>query len=102
MFDDSHFEADLGIRENQRPILSLQGTYNYRGRIIVVKGISSNRDSRFYGLFRGNFFIIQTQIRERRQTIFGQCRFDENHEIFSGAWTSRIFQGRGWITGSFN
>ena len=93
------FEANLGKRGNERPFLNLQGTYHYRGRILIVQG---TEDNRFYGLFRGNTFIIRIQIRGRAQTIVGQCRFDENHEAFTGLWGSRILQTRGWIEGSFN
>lgn len=93
------FQASFGLRRNERPMLDLQGAYHNRGGIIIVQG---REDNRFSGIFRGNVFMIRTQLRERTQTIFGHCRFDENHNSFSGTWNSRILQSRGWITGTFN
>ena len=93
------FQASFGLRRNGRPMLDLQGAYHNRGGIIIVQG---REDNSFSGIFRGNVFMIRTQLRGRTQTIFGQCRFDENHNSFSGTWNSRILQSRGWITGTFN
>lgn len=95
---DGIFNAELGIRGNERPILVLQGTYHSRGRLIFVQG---SEDNRFSGVFIGNVFIIRTQLRGRIQTIFGQCRHGEDNS-FTGAWISRGLQNRGWIEGTFN
>ena len=62
------FEASLGIRDNERSFLNLEGTFNTRGRIKIVTG---TEDNRFKGAFYGNMFMIRTQIRGRVQTLIG-------------------------------
>jgi hypothetical protein len=96
--DRGLFECSLSINDNERPFLNLEGTFNTRGRIKIVQGTEENR---FNGIFRGNTFMIRTQIRERVQTIIGQCRFNEDNS-FAGAWSSRILQNRGVINGAFS
>jgi hypothetical protein len=92
------FEANLGIKDDDRPFLNLQGTFNTRGRVKIVKGTEEHR---FTGLFHANIFIIQTQIRGRIQTIIGQCRYDQDNS-FSGIWSTRFLRNRGWIDGDFS
>lgn len=103
--DDSHgfFEAKIGLNDNDRPLTNLQGEYNYRGRVVIVRGTGTSMDNpgRFNGFFIGNSFTLRTPIRDEMFTIIGQFRFDEEHSSFSGIWLSRGIMGRGWITGSF-
>jgi hypothetical protein len=91
------FEASLEIIRNERPIINLQGSYHYRGRFIIVQG---SEDNRFSGIFIGNMFIIRTQLNGRIQTIFGQYRYSEDNS-FTGIWSVRFLQNRGWIEGIF-
>jgi len=92
------FNAELGIRGNERPIIELHGTYHYKGRLIFVKG---DEDHRFSGMLRGNVFFIRIQVRDRGLTIYGRCRYGEDNS-FAGVWISRGLQNRGWIEGLFD
>jgi len=98
---DGIFTAVLGIRGNKRPLLTLEGTYHRRGRSVIIQGLE---DGRFSGRFRGNNFIIRTQLRgeTRAQIIYGLTRFDENYNLFTGIWSGRGLSSGNWISGSFN
>jgi len=95
------FEAQLGFKNKDRPTILLDGDFNMRGRVRVVKGtcISSDDKGRFQGLFIGNTFYIKTS--ERTKTLVGQIRVNDDYSTFSGIWKSRGFDGLGWIKGEF-
>lgn len=97
------FEAELGRRGNERPLAILGGTYHTRKRYFIIGGTAQTGDhlGRFKGIFIGNHFIIRTSIRGKIISIFGRCRFDENHQMFRGLWIGRGIPVRGWITGAF-
>ena len=97
------FEAELGRRGNERPIVTLDGTYHTRNRYFIVGGTAKTDDQigRFRGIFSGNHFIIRIPIREDIIFIFGRCRFDEEHQNFRGFWIGRGIPIQGWIRGSF-
>jgi hypothetical protein len=94
---DGAFNAELVIRGNER-VIELDGNYHSRGRIILIRG---SDDYRFSGLFRGNMFMIRTQINGRAQTIIGRYRLADDNS-FTGSWSCRGLQNRGSITGVFN
>jgi hypothetical protein len=94
---DGTFNAELVIRGNER-VIELAGNYHSRGRIILIRG---SDDYRFSGLFRGNMFMIRTQINGRAQTIIGRYRIADDNS-FTGSWSCRGLQNRGSITGVFN
>ena len=96
------FEAELGRRGNDEILISLDGTYQARGRFIVVGGTASSwdKEGRFRGGFRGNHIVIKLPIRSRPVTIFGRCSFDEDRYSFQGLWLGRGIPIRGWITGT--
>lgn len=97
------FEAELGRRGNERPIVTIDGTYHTRNRYILIGGTAKTGDYlwRFKGIFVGNHFIIRLSIREKIISIFGRCSFDESHQMFRGLWIGRGTPVQGWITGTF-
>jgi len=97
------FEAELGRRGNNEPLIYLNGSYHSRDRAIIVGGTATagERQWRFKGIFRGNHFIIRTPVSGRVLTILGRCSFDEEHQEFTGVWMGRGIPVRGWITGIF-
>jgi hypothetical protein len=97
------FEAQLGFRRDDRPTSHLEGNYNMRGRIIVVRGIftSSDFEGRFQGTFIGNTFFMKIPVRGGTQTIVGRIRISDDYSDFSGSWMLRGFDSQGWISGEF-
>lgn len=97
------FEAQLGLRRNDRPTYNLNGDYNIRGRIRIVSGLctSSDIEGRFQGIFFGNLFFIKIPVRGGTQTIFGRIKIDDDHSTFIGSWNSRGIDNQGWISGEF-
>ena len=98
------FYAEIGLNGDQKSFANLEGTIKNRGRIIIVNGIveKDNRESRFQGLFRGSFFILQFPINNRIGNIFGQVRINSDTKEFTGLWKTRGSRLNGWIEGSFN
>jgi len=97
------FEAQLGLRRDDRPASYLDGSYNMRGRIRVVRGTFSTSDieGRFLGTFFGNTFFMKIPVRSGTQTIFGRIRVSDDYSTFSGSWSSRGIDIQGWISGEF-
>ena len=97
------FEAQLGLRRNDRPTSFLDGSYNMRGRIRVVRGTFSSSDieGSFLGTFYGNTFFMKIPVRGSTQTIFGRIRVIDDYSTFSGSWSSRGIDIQGWISGNF-
>lgn len=98
-----NFEAKLGYRINDRPSFFLEGDFNNRGRIRIVRGIFTSSDirGRFQGFFTGNSFFMTLPIRDRIQTIFGRIRVNDDYSTFVGSWTLRGIDVQGWISGEF-
>ena len=98
------FYAELGLTGNSEPKVFLNGQYLIRTRFTIFGGIATyeNHEERFRGIFFKNFFIIKAPLEERTLTILGRCTFDENHEIFTGNWRTRLNLLNGWINGQLN
>jgi hypothetical protein len=97
------FNAELGRRENDRPIISLDGSFHTRTRYFIVSGTAEtqNNSGRFKGIFTGNNFLMRLTVRGSQITLIGKCRFDDEHQEFAGIWIGRGIPLRGWITGTF-
>ena len=97
------FEAQLGLRRNDRPTSHLEGSFNMRGRIRVVSGTISTSDleGRFQATFIGNTFFMKIPVRGGTQTMFGRIRVSDDYSTFSGSWISRGIDSQGWISGEF-
>jgi len=97
------FKAVIGVRDNEKPSVLLNGKYQSRGRFIVFGGTATNGDNEGYfrGLFRGKNFIIRLPIRDGRIIyLFGTCNFDETTTSFRGLWRVRGTRITGWIAGN--
>jgi hypothetical protein len=97
------FTAEIGVGDEEEPVVYLDGNYRLRGRFTVVYGTATNgeQEVRFQGLFRGNHFILQIPLRGKIVNIIGRCTIDENRE-FLGRWTARGTGINGWIKGTIN
>jgi len=97
------FEAELGRRGNERPIVTLNGSYHTRNRFFIIRGtaIAGDHLRRFKGIFSSNYFIIRIPIRGSMFTIVGKCRFDSEQQTFVGIWIGRGIPVRGWIKGTY-
>jgi hypothetical protein len=102
ILDEGRFKAGLGKRGNERPFIVLNGSYKTRNRYYIVSGIAEagEHSGRFKGIFKDNRFFIRISIRGLN--IFGKCRFDSEHEDFTGVWIGRNIPLRGWIKGTFD
>jgi len=103
VLNQGKFEGKLGLRRNLRPSSYLEGSYDIRGRIRVVRGTitSSDIEGRFLGTFIGNVFFMRIPVRGGTQTIFGRIRVNDNYSTFSGTWNCRGIDSGGWISGDF-
>ena len=103
VLNQGKFEAKLGLKRNLRPSFYLEGSFNIRGRIRVVRGTitSSDMEGRFLGTFFGNVFFMKIPVRDGTQTIFGRIRVNDNYSTFSGIWNCRGINSGGWISGDF-
>lgn len=99
--DQGIFEAELGRRGSDEPIVTLEGKYQFRERFVVFGGTatSGDREGRFRGGLRGNNFVIKIPIIGRTLTIFGRINLDDDN-MFQGVWLGRGIPARGWITGT--
>jgi len=97
------FTAEIGVGDEKEPRVYLDGNYRLRGKFTIVHGTATNgeQEVRFQGLFRGNHFILQIPLRGRIVNIIGRYTIDENRE-FSGRWTIRGTEIKGWIKGTIN
>ena len=95
--------ADLGRRGNERPIVTLNGSYHTRNRYFIIGGTAKAGENfgRFRGIFSNNRFVIRLYIGGNIFTIVGKCRFDKETQMFRGIWIGRGIPIRGWITGSY-
>ena len=96
------FEAELGRKGSDEPIVFLEGNYESRGRFVIFYGVakSGDKEGRFRGGFRGNRFILLIPVRDRSLILIGRCSFDEELGSFSGVWIGRGNPLRGWIEGN--
>jgi hypothetical protein len=103
-FQQGDFEAQIGLRGNERPFATLDGQYRSRGRFVVFSGTvdTGENQGRFQGLFRGNLILIQIPARGRIINLFGRVSFDQRNTNFEGFWRARGFNAGGWITGLIN
>ena len=97
------FEAQIGLGRNDRPASNLEGNYYTRGRSRLVGGVftSNEINGRFQGAFISNTFFMKIPIQGGTQTIFGKIRVNEDYSSFTGAWNTRGFDIKGWISGEF-
>ena len=99
--DQGIFEAELGRRGQDELILSMEGNYQDKDRLIVIRGIVTvgEKEGPFRGAFKGNIFVIRMPVRGKAITLIGRISFNEN--MFQGMWIGRPLNVKGWITGSF-
>lgn len=97
------FEAELGRRANDEPVISINGNYQVKDRFTVIYGTatSGEKEGPFRGAFKGNHFVIRIPIRGRAITMIGRFNFNEDGNTFQGMWISRPVHIKGWITGTF-
>jgi hypothetical protein len=102
ILNSGDFEAEIGIRGDDEPVVSLDGIYQSRWRCMVLHGVATNGEhqGRFQGFFRGAFFVLQAPFRGNIMNIMGRCCFTED-QGFTGQWRTRGNHLRGWIEGSF-
>lgn len=104
-FHRGTFQAELGIRDNNTPVIELDGSFrDFRGRHVLTGDISpsgSEKSARFQGLLTRNFFMIQTAYRNHIVNVIGRIySYDEDQDEFQGVWKGFILgHGRtsGWI-----
>ncbi|UCB58903.1 MAG: hypothetical protein JSV67_01000 [Thermoplasmatales archaeon] len=98
------FEAEIGMDGKEESFASLRGQYNKRGRFIIISGSATSKDKqgRFQGVLKGNFFILQIPVRDRIINFFGRVSFNEDQTTFEGGWRIRGYRASGWIEGSLN
>ena len=101
--DQGIFNAKIGVGNDQRADLILEGNFKMRGRIRVVRGTyeSSISSGVFQGKFVGNNFYLVLSARDGRSAIYGRIRVDESYSEFTGNWHGRGFDRSGWINGEF-
>ena len=107
--DRGGFQAELGLRGADNPLITMDGNYKdfRRGHIIFgsINHVDSDQSTRFQGFTTRTRFIIQTAIRGSIINIIGNFdSYDEATQAFSGIWAGMIAgQGRtrGWITAQF-
>ncbi len=97
------FTAEIGVGDEEEPVVYLDGNYRVRGRFTVLYGTATNgeQEVRFQGLFKRSYFILQIPLRGRIVNIIGRYTIDENRE-FSGRWTIRGTGINGWIKGTIS
>ncbi|MFE3845906.1 PKD domain-containing protein [Thermoplasmatota archaeon] len=98
------FQAEIGLDGERNTLINLEGNLRNRGRFIIVNGIanSDEGESRFQGLFRGKYFILQVPINNNIINILGQVKINSDDQEFNGLWRIRSNRINGWIQGSFN
>jgi hypothetical protein len=97
------FEAEIGLGRNERPASNLEGNYYTSGRTRLVGGVftSSEINGRFQGAFNRNTFFMKIPDQRGTLTIFGKIRVNDDYSSFIGAWHTRGFDIKGWISGEF-
>ena len=95
------FTAEIGVGNEEEPVVFLNGNYRARWRFTVVFGIATygGQEIKFQGLFIGSQFILQVPFRGRIINIIGRFTVHENRE-FSGSWIARGAGINGWIKGT--
>ena len=97
------FSAEIGVGEEEEPVVFLDGNYRLRWRFTIVSGLATNfeQEVRFQGLFIGNQFILKIPLRGRIVNILGRFTINGNNE-FSGSWIARGIGISGWIKGTIS
>jgi hypothetical protein len=104
--DVGSFNAEIGLRDNEQPIIVLSGDFReIRDRQVLygtVTHVRSDRTTRFQGLFARNHFVIQAGVRNQIINVIGRISlYDEETNEYHGNWFGfMVGQGRtnGWIT----
>lgn len=97
------FEAQIGFGRNDRSHSNLDGYYNIRGGLRIVRGIytSNEIEGRFQGTFIRNLFFMEITTPDGTQTIYGRIRIADDYSTFTGFWNTRGIDNKGWISGEF-
>lgn len=106
IFYSGSFQAEIGLRNNEEPIVFLDGNYRNIRRVKIINGVATDnnqRQFRFQGIQHGRYLLLQIPIQGRIINIFSRISIDNNNNEFTGQWKTRgINRLSGWIEGSFS
>jgi hypothetical protein len=110
---DGVFTAEICLKDNTEPFISLAGNYQVKNTNLICKGTATINDKegnyiegKFSGLFKKDYYILKITVEEwedKSFSIIGKYDLDDNKEDFHGVWFKRKDNKKeiGWIKGAF-